>query len=72
LPGFWRTQFALAAIHGQLGEQDAARYAIKELLKIRPDFAQVGEAELRKWWNLEFTEHLIDGLRKAGLKLSSE
>jgi serine/threonine protein kinase/tetratricopeptide (TPR) repeat protein len=70
LPEFWRTQFALAAIYGQLGELDAARNAAQELLKIRPDFATVGRTELNKWWDAELIEHLIDGLRKGGLEIA--
>src|SRR5262249_13508373 len=67
MPAFWRTQLMLAVCHAQLRHQDAARAAAQELLKIRPDFAAVGRAELKKWWNDELVEHLIDGLRKAGL-----
>jgi TolB-like protein/predicted Ser/Thr protein kinase len=71
MPAFWRTHFALAAAYGQLGEQEAARNAVQELLTIRPDFAVTGRDELRKWWNAELTEHLIEGLRKAGLEIAS-
>jgi hypothetical protein len=28
----------------------------------------VQREELGKWWDAELNEHLIDGLRKAGLK----
>src|SRR5580704_12335801 len=70
LPEFWRTQFALAAIYGQLGELDAARNAAQALLRIRPDFVTVGRTELNKWWDAELIEHLIDGLRKAGLEIA--
>jgi len=72
MPGFWRAQFALAVVYGQLGEQEAARNAIGELLTIRPDFAVVGREELRKWWDADLTEHLIEGLRKAGLEIAGE
>jgi TolB-like protein len=67
MPGFWRTQFALAATYGQLGELELARSAVRELLAIRPDFAVVAHEELAKWWQPELIAHLIDGLRKAGL-----
>jgi hypothetical protein len=30
-----------------------------------------GRDELRKWWDAELTEHLIEGLRKAGLEIAS-
>jgi adenylate cyclase len=70
MPNFWRSQFALAVAYGQLGEQDAARNAVRELLAIKPNFAMVAREELRKWWDAELTEHLIEGLRKAGLEIA--
>jgi TolB-like protein len=69
MPGFWRTHLALAAAYGQLGERESARNAVRELLAIRPDFAAVARAELGKWWDLDLIEHLIEGLRKAGLEI---
>jgi hypothetical protein len=69
MPGFWRTQPMLAVPHAPLGELGAARNAIQELLRIRPDFSVVWREELGKWWDAELNEDLIDGLRKAGLKI---
>jgi serine/threonine protein kinase/tetratricopeptide (TPR) repeat protein len=69
MPGFWRTQFMLAVCNGQLGELDAARNAVQELLRIRPDFLVVWREELCKWWEAGLVEHLVDGLGKAGLKV---
>jgi len=68
MPGFWRTNLALAAAYGQLGELEAARNALRALLTLRPDFAV--REELAKWWDPGLVEHLIDGLRKAGLENS--
>ncbi len=70
MPGFWRTNLALAAAYGQLGELEAARNAVRELLAIRPDFAVVAREELGKWWEVALVEHLITGLRKAGLEIA--
>ena len=70
MPGFWRTQLALATANAQLGEPEAARNAVRELLSLRPDFAVVAREELGKWWDPELIEHLIDGLRKAGLEIA--
>ena len=67
LPGFWRTQLLLAAASGQLGERVAAANAVQELLKIRPNFAVIARDELKKWHDEELREHLIEGLRRAGL-----
>jgi tetratricopeptide (TPR) repeat protein len=69
MPGFWRTQAALAATYGQMGEVESARGAARELLAIRPDFAGVAREELGKWWKPELVEDIIDGLRKAGLEI---
>jgi serine/threonine protein kinase/tetratricopeptide (TPR) repeat protein len=71
MPGFWRTDLALAAAYGQLGEREAARNAVRDLLAVRPDFPAVAREELGKWWDPQLIEHLIDGLRKAGLEVAA-
>jgi TolB-like protein len=71
MPGFWRTHLALATAYGQLGDRKAAGNAVRELLALRPDFALAAREELGKWWDPELSEHLIDGLRKAGLEITS-
>ena len=70
MPGFWRTHLALATAYGQLGEREAARRAVRDLIAIRPDFAAVAREELGKWWAPELVEHLIDGLRNTGLEIA--
>jgi len=72
MPGFWRLNLALAAAHGQLGERDAAAGALRELLAAKPEFASRAREELLKWWNADLVEHLVDGLRKAGLDVRVE
>ena len=72
LPGSWGTNFVLAAAYGQLGEREAAGKAVRGLLALRPDFAVVAREELGKWFDVELVEHLIDGLRKAGLEIAVE
>ncbi len=72
MPGFWRTNFALATAYGQLGEREAAHNALRELLALRPDFATAAREELAKWWDPELVEHLIEGLSKAGLEIAGE
>jgi tetratricopeptide (TPR) repeat protein len=67
MPGFWRSNFALAVAYGQLGERDSAGRALQDLLALRPDFGSEARRELAKWWDPELVELLIDGLRKAGL-----
>ncbi len=72
MPGFWRTQVALAVAYGQLGKAEAAGKALKDLLARRPEFARGAREELAKWWDAELVEHLVDGLRKAGLEVDPE
>jgi len=69
MPNFWRTKVALAALYGQVGEREAARRAVEELLELRPKFAVTAHEELAKWWEPELVEQLIDGLKKAGLEI---
>jgi TolB-like protein len=38
-------------------------------LALRPDFAEIGRDDLAKWYPPDLVEHLIDGIRKAGLDI---
>jgi hypothetical protein len=67
MPGFWRTNLALAAAYGQIGEREAAYDAVRELLVQKPDFPIVAQEELAKWWDPELVKRLIDGLPKGGV-----
>ena len=69
MPGFFYAQAVLAAALGQLGQREAAHKAVQELLSLRPDFAAVGRREFAKWFESEDVDHLLDGLRKAGLEI---
>ena len=66
----WGASLVLAATCGQLGELEAARKALRALLALSPDFAVVAREELGKWWAPELVEHLLEGLRKAGLEIA--
>jgi len=70
MPAFWRTQLALAMCYGQLGELEQARAALQELLKIRPGYATAPREELEKWHHTEIIDHVLEGLRKAGLEIA--
>ena len=72
LPGYFFTQAVLAAVYGQLGEQKRASEALRELQAMVPSFGTMARAEFGKWVDTEHTEHLIDGLRKAGLRIADE
>jgi TolB-like protein len=69
LPGHWGMHAGMAACYGQLGERDAAGKALRDLLKLRPDFANTIRNNFEKWWEPEYGKHFIDGLRKAGLSI---
>jgi Tfp pilus assembly protein PilF len=69
MPGSYDTHVALAAAHGQLGEREAGGKSIRELLTLAPGFATRARADLGKWLDPELVEHLVDGLRKAGLEI---
>jgi len=69
LPGLYSTHTVLAAAYGQLGQRDEAGKAVQELLKLRPDVALVARPALETRFGPELAEHMIDGLRKAGLEI---
>ena len=69
----WAQCIERRTLYGQLGEREAARNSERELLVLRPDFSTMARQELAKlWWDSEMIEHLIDGLRKAGLDITGE
>ncbi|MEK6334751.1 MAG: protein kinase [Acidobacteriota bacterium] len=72
LPGHWGMHSAIAAAAGQLGDHAAAAKAIRDLLKLRPDFCTTIHNELKKWFDPELRENLVDGLRKAGLEIPDD
>jgi TolB-like protein/tetratricopeptide (TPR) repeat protein len=72
LPGQWFSHAATAAAFGQLGERDAAAKAVRDLLRVRPDFAATVRGDIEKWWEPEYVESMIDGWRKAGLEIAGE
>jgi len=70
LRGHMGAHMVLAATYGQLGEREAAEKAVRDLLKLRPDFASIARGLLGQWWIPEYVEQLIDGWRKAGLEIA--
>ncbi len=69
LPNFLWSHTMLAAIYGQLGQQEEAGKAVQELLKVNPQAAQVILAAWRQY-DPELVNRLIEGLRKAGLEIA--
>jgi len=46
-----------------------AAKAIGDLLRIRPDIISTVRRDIKKWWNDDDVEHLLEGLRKAGIEM---
>lgn len=70
MPDHWLGRATVAAAYGQLGDSGAAAKALREMLALRADSAAIARQEIAKVLDAEFTEHLIDGLRKAALEIS--
>jgi adenylate cyclase len=58
----------LAASYAHLGEMDEARAALGEGLRLVPDLSLARLGVLSGAADPAFFEHLVDGLRRAGLK----
>ena len=67
LPDHWPVHMFLTAVYGQLGDRAAASKAVRELLRVRPDFAATGRTDVEKWWDRAFVEQLAVGWCQAGL-----
>jgi TolB-like protein len=72
MPAYHWPHVYLAAVYGQLGEQQRASAALRELHALVPNFGAIAREEFGKWLDAELTEHLLDGLRKAGLEIPPE
>jgi len=68
MPGAWLTKATTTAPHGQLGDVEAGRKGVQELLALMPDFALRGREELSKWYLPDLVDSLMEGLQKAGLE----
>ncbi len=72
MPGFFHAHALRAAALGQLGQREAGEQAVQELLALRPDFATSVRRDYGKWWDAKMVEHLVEGLRKAGLEIPDD
>ena len=71
-PNNFYTYSVLAITHAQLGEMEEAHKALRHLLALKPDFAKVARKVHGMWIEPDLVEHLMDGLRKAGLEIAPE
>jgi len=69
MPSHWGGHGMMAAAYGQLGEREAAGMALRDLLALRSDLASIVRQFGRRWWDAEYVEKVVDGLRKAGLDM---
>ena len=70
MPGYFFADASLAAVQGQLGGREAARDTVQHLLRLKPDIATSARDEWSKWFpDQDLVEHLLDGLRKAGIEI---
>ena len=72
VPGFFWTNVLRSAAHAQLGELEAARHALRDLLAQYENFARAASENIGKWLDPQLAAHLIEGLRKAGLEIDAE
>ena len=72
MPRFWRAHLVLAMTYGQLGEMGPARVALQQLLALKPEFAVSAREELGKTWEAELVTQILEGLKKAGLRIAGE
>jgi hypothetical protein len=69
-PGWVHNHTTLAMIYGQLGREEQARAAARQIVKMDPDFERY-ELQLRSIPE-QMAEHMIEGLRKAGLSIPGQ
>ena len=66
MPGYWGATAALAAIHGHLGNVEAARTHLQTFLAVLPMPPQFLRQEMLKWCSAEVIGPFMAGMRKAG------
>jgi hypothetical protein len=72
-PGWVHNHGILAMIYGQLGQEEQARAAARQIVKMDPDFEQNARYELQlRSIPEQMAEHMIEGLRKAGLSIPGQ
>jgi hypothetical protein len=67
LGAFVWTSAILVAAYGQLGDRAAAEGVLREWPAPRDDFARACRDLADKWFEKGLGDHLLDGLRKAGV-----
>jgi hypothetical protein len=69
--GFFWGPLLRAAVLGQLNRRGEARYELEQLKKLKPDFEQKAHYLISRFVKEEpLVLHVLEGLKKAGLKIS--
>jgi len=68
-PKNYYTHAVLAICYAQLGQMEEARKALRDMLALKPNYAQVARELHGRWIEPDLVEQLMDGLRKAGLDI---
>src|SRR5882724_5270856 len=68
-PKNYYTHAVLAICYAQLGQMDEARKALRDMLALKPNYAEVARELHGRWIEPDLVEQLMDGLHKAGLKI---
>ncbi len=71
-PKNYYTHAVLAICYAQLGQMEEARNALRDMLSLKPNYAEVARELHGRWIDPDLVEQLMDGLRKAGLEIASE
>src|SRR3954462_140455 len=68
-PQNYYTHAVLAMCYAQLGRMEEARKALRDMLALKPNYAEVARELHGRWIQPDLVEQLMDGLRKAGLSI---
>jgi pentatricopeptide repeat protein len=68
-PQNYYTHAVLAMCYAQLGRVEEARKALRDMLSLKPNYAEVARELHGRWIQPDLVEQLMDGLRKAGLEV---
>jgi hypothetical protein len=65
-------QRSLTVSYAQLGMKAEAANSLRDLLALVPHYAQVTREMHSRWLEPELVEHMLEGLRNAGLEIPDE
>jgi pentatricopeptide repeat protein len=68
-PQNYYTHAVLAICYAQLGRMEEARKAVRDMLALKPNYAEVARELHGRWIEPDLVEQLMDGLRRAGLQI---